>query len=200
SSASRCRSGSKASMLGILIVLAAVSASGQPEPSLEALDAKSPFQRARAVQHLSDASDKRYLAELREALQDPAPLVECRALEGLARLCDKESLASVVAKLKSPYRSVRAYAIWAAGEFRDPAALDSILPFLKDAEDADLIGFALEAVSKLGSAKVQHRVTPFLRHPDRRIRDAAAQALGEIGDEGAAGDLFAQLDRENELS
>jgi HEAT repeat protein len=180
------------------LLLAAAAALAQDAASLRSAD---PYERARAFQLGAASGDREWAARARSALrEDESPLVQCRALQVLGKLRDRPSMAAIAAKLDSPYRSVRAFAAWALGELSDAEAAPILAPLVRLDQDVDVLGFAIEALSKVGAQSSQARVAAMLAHPDARIRDAAAQTLAVIGDEASTGALFAQLDRETDLA
>jgi HEAT repeat protein len=81
---------------------------------------------------------------------------------------------------------------------RAPKSLETVLPLIHLGQDPVVLGFAIDAVAKVGTWRNEGELTPYLSHPDLRIRDVAARTLGEIGNDDVVGELFTRLDREGQ--
>jgi hypothetical protein len=164
------------------------------------LDSNDPYRRAEALRRIAEARDHRFAGQIRSILaSDDAPVVLCRALQALGRLGESRSIHAVEPLLDSPYRSVRAFSVWAVGELRAPESRSILLPLLRPETDPVLLGFAIDALAKVGGERDAPRLERFLRHDDPRIRSVAAKALGELGTDDTVGVLFAALDLEESV-
>ncbi|MDY6775072.1 MAG: HEAT repeat domain-containing protein [Halobacteria archaeon] len=92
---------------------------------------------------------------------------------------------------------LREEVIEALGRIGDPDAVDRLLD---EVDDADMRLDAIEALARIGSPKasekLQELLDPEANVPDN-VRAKAADALGEIGDEGATETLVESLELES---
>ena len=67
----------------------------------------------------------------------------------------------------------------AFGALRHPRAVDVLMTLL-DEEDTEIVEHALLALGRRKATRARPRIEPFLDHPDRYVRGAAARALTKI--------------------
>lgn len=148
------------------------------------------------------------LAVLNSALQVLAmsdvdtlsPLVEClrgedadlrmQAALALGEQRDARAVPELLAALDDEDVNVRYHAVEALGKLRAAEAADA-LAGVAETRDFFLAFPALDALKRIGDARVAPRVLPLLE--DELLREAAAEVLGELGDEETVAPLAALL-------
>ena len=102
-----------------------------------------------------------------------------------------EVVNALLAALDDADRNVRFHAIESLGKLRARSAVDA-LARLAESGDFFLAFPAIESLVKIGDPSVAERIVPRLADP--ALHDAAADALGALGDEDAVAPLVARLD------
>jgi HEAT repeat protein len=120
------------------------------------------------------------LPTLVEFLRDKDVELRMQAALALGEHRDKRALPVLLETLSDPNINVRFHAIEALGKLRDSAAAE---PLTKIAETRDFfLAFpALEALRQIGDREVAPRLVNLLQV--EMLREAAAETLGELGDE-----------------
>lgn len=98
--------------------------------------------------------------------------------------------------------SLRYYAAWWLGRFRvdEPVVIEALAAALEDTDSRSPDGGyplrrnAARALGKLGNTSVVPALIRCLHSDDYYVREAAAQALAELGDDRGAADLLALLE------
>jgi HEAT repeat protein len=99
---------------------------------------------------------------------------------------DARAVPALVGALGDEDVNVRYHAVEALGKLRAAEAADA-LAGVAETRDFFLAFPALDALRQIGDARVVPRVLPLLE--DELLREAAAELLGELGDEGAVAPL-----------
>ena len=126
-------------------------------------------------------------------LRHENPAVRRKAAELLAYAPPDEAIAALLIALRDPSTSVRAAAAHALEAMADERAVPFLAARLPDERGPGVVEALLLALGSCGKPYVARRVTPFLDHPTRDVRAAAAVALGRIGDAGQRDALWAAL-------
>ncbi|MBY0521936.1 MAG: HEAT repeat domain-containing protein [Gemmataceae bacterium] len=103
---------------------------------------------------------------------------------------DPRAVPSLVRALSDPDLNVRFHAIEALKQLRAGAAVEALTE-MAEARDFALSFPALDALAAIGDSRISYRLVPLLE--DALLQVAAAEALGQLGDEEAVGPLAAQL-------
>ena len=131
------------------------------------------------------------------ALEDGASAVRERAIRLAARYVEPAVLGELVADGQN---AVRRNAGLAALERQGLYAVPHLVAML-DRPDAELVMFALQSLSRIGSTSAGSAILPLLDHPDPNVAQAAIEAAGRLRVREAAvplcrllrGDLWLQL-------
>jgi HEAT repeat protein len=132
---------------------------------------------------------------LMAALKDRREWVVDSAARALGEIRDASAVKSLLAALgKRP--KARPGIVTALGQLRTRAAIEPLLALLKEPK-LEVAYEAIQALGRIGARDGEYRLTVavagFLTSPDRRIRSAAAEALGRIGSPRAVEPLLAAL-------
>jgi HEAT repeat protein len=131
------------------------------------------------------------------ALEDAAPSVRDRAIRLAARYLEPAVLSDLVADGEN---AVRRNAGLSALERQGPYAVPHLITML-GRDDAELVLFALQSLSRIGSGPAGPAILPLLGHPDPNVAQAAIEAVGKLRVSEAVpalcgllqGDLWLQL-------
>jgi HEAT repeat protein len=126
-------------------------------------------------------------------LRDENPAVRRRAAELLAYAPADEAIAGLLEALDDPDTGVRVAVASALEAMADERAVPFLAQRLEQETVPRALVPALLAMGACGKPYVARRVLPFLEHPTREVRGAAATALGRIGDAGQRDALWAAL-------
>ena len=110
------------------------------------------------------------------ALEDAAPSVRDRAIRLAARYVEPAVLGELVADGEN---AVRRNAAITALERQGPYAVPHLVAML-GRDDAELVLFALQILSRIGDASAGPAILPLLDHPDPNVAQAAIEALGQL--------------------
>jgi HEAT repeat protein len=110
------------------------------------------------------------------ALEDAAPSVRDRAIRLAARYVEPAVLGELVADGEN---AVRRNAGLTALERQGPYAVPHLVAML-GRDDAELVLFALQSLSRIGSAPAGPAILPLLHHPDPNVAQAAIEAVGKL--------------------
>jgi HEAT repeat protein len=119
--------------------------------------------------------------------------VRRRAAELLAHAPPDEAIAALLVSLEDPNASVRAAVARALEAMADERAVPLLAARLEQERGPEVLVPVLLAMGRCGKPYAARRVLPFLDHPSRDVRIAAAAALGTIGDAGQRDALWAAL-------
>lgn len=139
-------------------------------------------------------SDVDTLSPLVEFLQDEDADLRIQAALALGEQRDARAVPALVGALEDEDVNVRYHAVEALGKLRAAEAADA-LAGVAETRDFFLAFPALDALRQLGDARVVPRVLPLLE--DELLREAAAELLGELGDEEAVAPLAELLNVPN---
>jgi HEAT repeat protein len=110
------------------------------------------------------------------ALEDSAPSVRDRAIRLAARYVEPAVLGQLVA---DGANAVRRNAGLCALERQGPYAVPHLLEMLRQ-DDAELVLFALQSLSRIGYAAAGPAILSLLEHPDANVAQAAIEAAGKL--------------------
>lgn len=144
--------------------------------------------------HVLAMSDVDTLSPLVEFLNGADADLRMQAALALGEHRDARAVPELLTALGDEDVNVRYHAIEALGKLRATEAADSLAD-VADSRDF-FLGFpALDALKQIGDARVVPRVVPLLE--DELLREAAAELLGELGDEESVAPLAALLNTPN---
>jgi HEAT repeat protein len=126
-------------------------------------------------------------------LRHDNPAVRARAAMLLAHAKPDEAIAALVIAVADPHRNVRYAAAESLQVLADERAVPILAERLRTESSSQVLTALLVALGRSGGAYVAHRVVPYLDHPAREVRSAAAAALGHIGDAGQRDALWSAL-------
>ncbi len=135
-------------------------------------------------------SDVDTLSPLVEFLEGEDADLRIQAALALGEQRDERAVDALVGALEDEDLNVRYHAVEALGKLRAAEAADA-LAGVAETRDFFLAFPALDALKQIGDARVVPRVLPLLE--DELLREAAAELLGVLGDEGAVAPLAALL-------
>src|SRR5215213_5254765 len=131
-------------------------------------------------------SDVDTLSPLVEFLNDDDADLRMQAALALGEQRDVRAAPALLGALEDADANVRYHAIEALGKLRAAEAADA-LAAVAETRDFFLAFPALDALKQIGDASVVPRVLPLL--DDELLREAAAELLGEVGDEESVAPL-----------
>ena len=126
------------------------------------------------------------------ALEDAAPSVRDRAIRLAARYVEPAVLGELVADGEN---AVRRNAGLSALERQGPYAVPHLVAML-GREDAELVLFALQSISRIGYASAGPAILPLLDHADPNVAQAAIEAAGRLRVQEAVPALCGLLQRD----
>lgn len=132
-------------------------------------------------------------AERVRLLRHELPAVRSRAALLLSNAEPDKAIAALLETLDDTNSGVRRSVAQALFSLGDERAVPFLAAQLAQEEVPGVTAELLLALGKCGGAYVARRVQPYLEHPAREVRAAAAAALGEIGDAGQRDALWAAL-------
>ncbi|HEY0170064.1 MAG TPA: HEAT repeat domain-containing protein [Pyrinomonadaceae bacterium] len=139
-------------------------------------------------------SDVDTLAQLVEFLHDEDVDLRMQAALALGEQRDERAAPALLGALEDADTNVRYHAIEALGKLRAAEAADA-LARVAETRDFFLAFPALDALTHVGDARVAPRIVPLLA--DELLSEAAADALGQLGDEETVAPLAALLNTPN---
>jgi HEAT repeat protein len=157
-------------------------------PDLARLGDSAPKARETAIGALSSLGDVRAVEPLIAVLKDGDEFVRTAAAEALGKLGDARAVEPLVAALKDGDEFVRTAAAEALGELGDVRAVEPLVAALKDEE----VNVRKAAVRALGRIWELTDIVE-LGNRDSKVKMAAAEALGELGDVRAVEPLITAL-------
>ncbi|MGH7580851.1 MAG: HEAT repeat domain-containing protein, partial [Gemmatimonadales bacterium] len=126
------------------------------------------------------------------ALEDAAPSVRDRAIRLAARYIEPAVLSELVA---DGVNAVRRNAGLSALERQGPYAVPHLVAML-ERDDAELVLFALQSLSRIGYASAGPAILPLLDHADPNVAQAAIEAAGKLRVQEAVPALCGLLQRD----
>ncbi len=126
------------------------------------------------------------------ALEDAAPSVRDRAIRLAARYVEPAVLGELVADGEN---AVRRNAGLSALERQGPYAVPHLIAMLGQGDD-DLVLFALQSLSRIGSASAGPAILPLLPHANPNVAQAAIEAAGKLRVQEAVPALCGLLQRD----
>jgi HEAT repeat protein len=135
-------------------------------------------------------SDVDTLSPLVEFLRGEDADLRIQAALALGEQRDPRAAPALLGALGDADLNVRYHAVEALGKLRAAGAADA-LAGIAETRDFFLAFPALDALTRIGDTRVAPRVVPLLE--DEMLREAAADALGQLGDEETVAPLAALL-------
>lgn len=135
-------------------------------------------------------SDVDTLSPLVEFLKGDDADLRIQAALALGEQRDVRAAPALLGALEDADQNVRYHAIEALGKLRAAEAADA-LAGVAETRDFFLAFPALDALARIGDARIAPRVAPLLE--DEMLREAAADVLGQLGDEETVAPLAALL-------
>jgi len=126
-------------------------------------------------------------------LRHEHPGVRRRAAMLLAHAPKDEAIAGLLNALGDPNPAVREAAAGAVATLRDERAVPFLARRIRSETSSGALATEIVALARCGKAYVARRIGPYLEHPVRDVRAAAAVALGQVGDAGQRAALWAAL-------
>ena len=126
-------------------------------------------------------------------LRHPIARVRARAALLLAHAPVDEAIAGLLVALGDSAPQVRIAAAGSLARLADERAVPSLATRLGSERSPAVVSALLYAIARCGGPYLAHRVVAFLEFPDRRVRVAAARALGRIGGAGQRDALWSAL-------
>jgi len=119
--------------------------------------------------------------------------VRRKAAQLLAYAPPDEAIAALLVALDDPNVGVRIAAARSLEAMADERAVPALANRLAEERAPGATIALLLALGRCGHPYVARRVLPFLEHPSRDVREAAARSLGCVGDAGQRDALWAAL-------
>ncbi|MBU4233200.1 MAG: HEAT repeat domain-containing protein [Desulfobacterales bacterium] len=132
------------------------------------------------------------LSPLLELLADADPEMRLYAALVLGELNNPQATPGLRAALTDPHPNVRYHAIEALGKIRAADAVEDLCA-IATGGDFSLAFPALDALRRIGHPRAAAAILPLLQ--DEMLREPAAEALGELGDQEAVIPLAQLLDQ-----
>ncbi len=155
-----------------------------------ALADEEPLRRAGAAEALGGVRGEAAVLALRPHLQDPVPQVRAAVAAALGRLADPTVVPDLFPLLNDGDPDVIRAAAAALGKLGSTSAAVPLARALVKPGQPVLVRRALAAaLAHVPHPDVQLQLLAALSDPDPQVRAYVAQALGQVGDEGAHGPL-----------
>jgi len=126
-------------------------------------------------------------------LRHPNPAVRQRAAQLLGHASGDRALAGLLVALSDRSALVRAASAEALLRIGDERSVPFLARRLREEFTPAVLEPLLLALARCGGGYAARQIAPFLDHPVRDVRAAAATALGRVGDPGQRGALWALL-------
>jgi HEAT repeat protein/beta-lactamase regulating signal transducer with metallopeptidase domain len=136
--------------------------------------------RVYALEALGNQGDIRAQPAFLVALKDERADVRRAAIDGIGNLELGTAPPEVLGAVRDRDRDVRHGAVSALGNFEDPAAVPVLLEIVRSSTDRELQYEALDALSNIESPAAYEALLPLLQHEDPKIRQLAAEAIGNM--------------------
>jgi HEAT repeat protein len=151
----------------------------------QALAGPSPLQRAGAAQALGRLSGEAACQALVTALDDKDAAVRTAGAHALGSCGDPTLMQALVPLLEDPDLAARCAAAQALGRIGDTRAAGPLAAALRPDQHLLFRRAVAAALARVPHPEVQETLLAALRDPDPQVRGYSAQALGQVGNEGA---------------
>jgi HEAT repeat protein len=111
----------------------------------------------------------------------------------LAHAPPDQAIAGLIVALRDPVAAVREAVAATLQQLGDERAVPFLARRCRVEASPRVLRRLLVALARCGGSYVARHIVPFLEHPDRTVRVAAAAALGHVGDAGQRDALWAAL-------
>ncbi len=149
--------------------------------------------RRAALEHIPYLDDDRVLGVLVAALQEPQAAVRAAAARGLAQVEGTAALQPLLAALTDRDAWVRYYAARSLGRHAFPDALPALAGLAREDPAIHVRAAAIEALGRIGGARVVSILAPLAEAEDRDLARAALSALGMVSHPDALPPLLSAL-------
>lgn len=149
--------------------------------------------RARAIELYLATTSGQEPGPVVAMLRDPHPRVRLAAVRALGDSGAREAVPALVAAAGSRHRPVPASAAAMAVVRAAPTDASALRP-VWTSQDPTLVGMAVTICGRLGLVDARPQLEELAVGPDPRLRAAAVDALGRIGDPRSTGVLARALD------
>ncbi|MDQ1301630.1 MAG: hypothetical protein QG637_1552, partial [Chloroflexota bacterium] len=133
-----------------------------------------------ALEHIPYLDDKRIFDILLDALRQPPALVRAAAARGLAQVEGTRAMQPLIAALDDRDAWVRYYAARSLGRHAFPDALPALARLAQTDPANHVRAAAIEALGRIGGARVVSILAPLAEADDRDLARAALSALGAV--------------------
>lgn len=117
---------------------------------------------------------------IRHAYQSNSLKFQASALYAMGRNCNPNWLPILLKELRSPYSQLRSEAAMACAELEAEEAVPRLVDLIGDSEVQVQIS-AIEALGRIGGSEAKERLQQCLDSPEKLLRQAAQEALAEMG-------------------
>lgn len=165
-------------------------------PLLAILNNRGAKIRAEAANALGDLRDIRAVEPLTAALREHNPRLRAGAAEALGNIGDRSAVRPLIEALNDRESGIRKEAAEALGKIRDENSLEPLVRTLQDM-NTEIRNTVVKSLANFGEPAVENLIEA-LKFKTWFVREGAAVALGEIGDNRAVQPLLEALKDENE--
>jgi HEAT repeat protein len=130
-----------------------------------------------AAEALGEIGDARAVQPLIAVL----PVIPEEAAEALGKIGDSRAVDPLIAMLRNKEADERFAAAKALGNLGDARALEPLLDSLDRNYDSKVRKAIVESLGRMKAARAIDRLIPLLKHKEKELADAVAEALASIG-------------------
>jgi len=143
-------------------------------------ETEDPEVRRRAIEAISPRNLPRVKEIILQAYRSGDLRLQVSAIYAMAQNCDPIWLPALLKELSSADPEMRYEAAKACGELGDERAVSRLIELVEDL-DAEVKLVAIGALGHIGGGAAKEKLRHWLRSPDEAIRQAAEEALEELG-------------------
>ena len=138
--------------------------------------------RCRALEAVASSSLPEVTTAIMAAYESPSPGLKASAIYAMGKNCGRHWLPILLSELASAEDEIRYEAAGAGGELGEAEAVPRLIVLTSDT-DIDVQLAAIQALGRVGGRDAKEHLKRCLAHPGQAVRDAAGQALNELGAE-----------------